>query len=260
MQPHANSGSIGTVETAANRINKLALPKVSGTAGHQAAMDRRLALLHKAMGNEASPHQPEPIVPRHGLRVGAAVQATSLRPALFIGTACLIAVSGVLWLLLQGTRSSPVVAPAAYAVSVPVAEVATPATSTSTQLPPARTAEDEARALVETWRLAWSRRDVNAYLGHYSADFLPADGRTQQQWAASRRTNIAGRADIQVGVRDLRIQRTDDRSMTVTFLQDYAAGSYRENAQPKTLRMRREDTGWRIVAEQTSIAQPTSAP
>lgn len=223
-------------------------------------MDRRLALLNRAMGNEASIQQPARSAPEHAMPVKAHAPAASLQLALLMGTACLIAVAGGLWLLLQGSRSGPVVTPVAYTATVPVAAVLSPATPTPAQAPPARTDEDEARALIETWRQAWSRSDVNAYLGQYSAQFVPVNGQTQAQWAASRRKIISGRTDIQVGVRDLRIRRADDGSMSVAFLQDYAAGNYRETAQPKTLLIQREDTGWRIVAEQTSTVGPASAP
>ncbi len=114
--------------------------------------------------------------------------------------------------------------------------------------------------MVENWRMAWSRRDVNAYLGHYSAQFVPASGQSQEQWAAKRRTVIAGRADIQISIRELRMERIDDRSMDVAFLQDYAAGEYRETAQPKILRLHREDSGWRIVSERTLPAAKALAP
>ena len=114
--------------------------------------------------------------------------------------------------------------------------------------------------MVEAWRLAWSRSDVNAYLGHYSARFVPANGQPPAQWTASRRKVIGARTDIQVNTHDLRIQRIDDRSMNVSFLQDYAAGNYRETAQPKVLRLSREDTGWRIVSEQSLPAGAALTP
>lgn len=260
MQPHVHNGSIGTVETAAKRFNRLAPPSLSGTAGHRAAMDRRLALLNRAMGNEPPPHRPAPSGAGHVVPPKANTPAATLQPALLMGTACLIAVAGVLWLMLQGSRSTPVVTPVAYTATVPVAAVVTPPVPLPAQPPPVRTDEDDARALVETWRQAWSRSDVNAYLGQYSAQFVPVNGQTQAQWAASRRKIISGRTDIQVGVRDLHIQRSDDGSMSVAFLQDYAAGNYRETAQPKTLRIQREDSGWRIVSEQVSSIGPASAP
>lgn len=256
MQTHVNSGSIGTVEHAAKRLNKLAPPTLSSTPGHRAAMDRRLALLHKAMGDEALHERPatslmEVSVPS---MKPVAAAAPPLQHALRIGTVCLMAVAGVLWLLLQDSQSAQQVEPVAPVVSTsaePVAAVAIPSSPIPEVAPAVRTGEDEVLAMVETWRLAWSRRDVNAYLGHYSAQFVPANGQSQEQWAANRRTIIASRADIQVSIRDLRLSRTDDHAMNVAFLQDYAAGNYRETAQPKILRFHREDSGWRIVSEQT---------
>lgn len=260
MQSHVNSGSIGTVETAAKRFNRLAPPTLSGTAGQQAAMERRLAMLNKAMGNEASPQRPAPSAPEHGMPLMERTPAASRQPLLLLATGCLITVAGVLWLLLQDSRATPAVIPVAHTATVSVAAVVTPPAPTPEPKQQARTDEDEARAVIETWRQAWSRSDVNAYLGQYSAQFVPVNGQTQAQWAASRRKIISGRNDIQVGVRNLRIERAEDGSMSVAFLQDYAAGTYSETAQPKTLRLQREDTGWRIVSEETSSVGPASAP
>lgn len=260
MQPHVNSGSIGPVETAAKRFNKLAPPTLSGTAGHQAAMQRRLALLHKAMGDEVPPQVPVTSVTRNAVSsMKTVTTATPRQPIFLMGVACLIAVAAVLWFLLQDSRSAPVAGAVASTAAVSVAAIVTPSAPPPDMAPSARTDEDEVRALVENWRTAWSRRDVNAYLGHYSAQFEPASGQPQAQWAANRRTIIASRADIQVGIRDLRIKRIDDRSMSVAFLQDYAAGKYRETAKPKILRLHREDNGWRIVSEQTLPADAALA-
>jgi len=265
MQTHVNSRSIGTVEHAAKRLNKLAPPSLSSTPGHRAAMDRRLALLHKAMGDEALPERPATGFMRGAVPSKKPVAAPSppLQQALRMGTVCVMAVAGVLWLLLQDSHSAHQVEPVTPMVSTvaePVAAVAVSSSPVAEVAPPIRTGEDEVLAMVETWRLAWSRRDVNAYLGHYSAQFAPASGQSQEQWAAHRRTIIASRADIQVSVRDLRLSRIDDHTMNAAFLQDYAAGNYRETAQPKILRFHREDSGWRIVSEQTLPAGAALTP
>ncbi len=231
-------------------------------------MDRRLALLHKAMGDEALPERPATrsmgdAVPS---MKPVAAAAPPLQHALRMGMVCLMAVVGVLWLLLQDSRSvhpavpmAPVT-PMTSTVAEPVAAVAVSSSLVPEVAPPVHTGEDEVLAMVETWRLAWSRRDVNAYLGHYSAQFVPASGRSQEQWATHRRTIIASRADIQVGIRDVRLARIDDHAMNVAFLQDYAAGNHRETAQPKILRFHREDSGWRIVSEQTLPAGAALTP
>lgn len=231
-------------------------------------MDRRLALLHKAMGDETLPDKAATGFTGDAVPCLKPVATATPPPqhALRIGIVCLAAVAGVLWLLLQDSRSGHPVVPMAPAnlanpmiatVAEPVAVVAVASSPIPEEAPTASTGEEEVLALVETWRSAWSRRDVNAYLGHYSAQFVPVNGQSQEQWAAHRRTMIAGRSDIRVSVRDVRLTRIDDHAMNVAFLQDYAAGNYRETAQPKILRFHREDSGWRIVSEQSL---PAGAP
>lgn len=260
MQTPVNSASIGTVESAANRFNKPAPPHSSGQAVQLAAMDKRLALLHKAMGEE-TPHQAPVTCVTESLApsMKAATTSAPLQPVFLMGMASVLAVAGVLWFLLQDSRSAHVVAPVT-STAPPVAAAVAPSAPAREAAPPTRTDEDEVGEMVENWRMAWSRRDVNAYLGHYSAQFVPASGQSQEQWAAKRRTVIAGRADIQISIRELRMERIDDRSMDVAFLQDYAAGEYRETAQPKILRLHREDSGWRIVSERTLPAAKALAP
>lgn len=210
-------------------------------------MDHRLALLHKAMG-ENTP-RPQPATPAPG---NVALTTNPLPQRLTLaGLICVTGVACMLWFSLQGDRAAPLPAPVATTSAAPATAHIDPPAPVAKVSHPGRTDEDEARALVEAWRLAWSRSDVNAYLGHYSARFVPVNGQSPAQWAASRRKVIGARTDIQVNTHDLRIQRIDDRSMNVSFLQDYAAGNYRETAQPKVLRLSREDTGWRIVSEQS---------
>jgi ketosteroid isomerase-like protein len=260
MQTHVNSASIRTVELAANRFNHLAPPPLSGQAARSAAMDKRLALLHKAMGEEV-PHQASVTRVTGNTAPSTKSVATSapLQHVLLSGMAGLIAVAGVLWFL-QDSRSAAVIVPVASTVAPPVAMVVTPSAPTPGVVPPTRSDEEEAVEMVENWRKAWSRRDVNAYLGHYSAQFVPASGQSQEQWATKRRTAIAGRADIQVSIRELRTERIDERSMNIAFLQDYASGKYLETAQPKILGLLREDSGWRIVSERALPVGTTLAP
>lgn len=109
--------------------------------------------------------------------------------------------------------------------------------------------ENRIRELLENWRQAWSDRDIEAYLGFYSPAFVPANGQPRAEWAAARRSNISGRTDIGVQVRDLHIRPLNDQRVELAFLQDYASGNYREIARPKTLLLAREEGQWRIVRE-----------
>lgn len=265
MQIQVNSGSRGTVEAAAQSFAAPAHHSLNGAISHLSAMDKRLALLHKAMGEPIPSPLPCADVPRASLPVpgkpAPAPALASLHRTVLVSAACLLGAAGVLWLLLQSSLSEPLAPPSGSTVKEPVATTTPPATAVvAVVATTVRSDEDDVRALIETWRLAWSRSDVNAYLGHYSAQFVPVKGQAQAQWAAHRRKVISGRSDIQVSTRELRIERIDERSMQVAFLQDYAAGTYRETAQPKILLIQREDSGWRIVSEQTLPVGPAPAP
>ena len=130
------------------------------------------------------------------------------------------------------------------------AEVVLPPTPTTAA--PLAASVAEAQALVERWRQAWSGRDVQAYLACYSPDFVPADGQARPNWEAARRKMLARRADIRVAVNALRLEHLDTDQMKASFLQDYTAGSYREQARAKTLRLVRLGADWLIAGEQQS--------
>ena len=66
---------------------------------------------------------------------------------------------------------------------------------------------------------------------------------------AERRKNLSSRPQISVSVHDLRIERLAEDRMKLAFLQDYAAGNYRENAQAKTLVLARNASNWLILGE-----------
>lgn len=46
--------------------------------------------------------------------------------------------------------------------------------------------ESKVRDLVEGWRLAWQRRDVEAYLRYYGPQFVPANGQIRADWNKAR--------------------------------------------------------------------------
>lgn len=114
---------------------------------------------------------------------------------------------------------------------------------------PIPSAEAQLGQVVETWRKAWSGREVDTYLAHYSENFVPRGGQTRTAWAESRRKNIEGRASINIAVYNLQIERVDEQRFRVAFLQDYSAGNYSEVAQPKIMELVREGNTWRIVSE-----------
>jgi hypothetical protein len=107
----------------------------------------------------------------------------------------------------------------------------------------------QVRDLVEGWRQAWAQRDVEAYLGYYSQQFVPANGQTISAWRKARQQNLSSRSSIQVGIKDVRVERIDDDRIQATFFQDYASDTYQESARPKTLMFERADKKWLISGE-----------
>lgn len=135
---------------------------------------------------------------------------------------------------------SPSIAASAAPTDVPAAE----------PKPVLMPADEQVKRTVEAWLEDWAARDMMAYLDHYSESFAPADGVSRRDWIASRYRNVGGRPSIEVRIHDLKIETLSNDRARVSFLQDYASGSYRESAQPKTLDLVLEaDDRWRIRGE-----------
>ncbi|AOW14379.1 hypothetical protein LPB72_03445 [Hydrogenophaga crassostreae] len=143
-------------------------------------------------------------------------------------------------------------APPAEAVSATAVNTSEPAVAAVAAEPakPLLPLKDQVEAAVETWRQAWSKRDMKTYLGAYSEAFTPQAGMSRADWTASRYRNVGGRKSIDVQISDLQIEALGDDQARAHFLQDYTSGSTREKQLPKTLDLvRNADEQWRIVGE-----------
>jgi hypothetical protein len=114
---------------------------------------------------------------------------------------------------------------------------------------PAVAVDSQVRDMLERWRQSWSSRAVDAYLGYYSAHFVPADGSKRSVWAEGRRKNLLSRSKISVQLHDVTVVPIDSHQIKVTLLQDYASDRYMETRRPKTFLLAREGNDWRIVRE-----------
>ena len=140
--------------------------------------------------------------------------------------------------------SGEAAAPASAEVPAVAAE------ATSAEKPSGQTLNAQVEAAVEAWRQAWAARDMMTYLNAYSDTFTPANGESLEDWIAGRYRNVGGRVSIDVQIKNLQVVPTGDGRARVSFIQDYASGSYREKGQPKTLDMVRDTSGrWRINGE-----------
>ncbi len=108
---------------------------------------------------------------------------------------------------------------------------------------------DEVRAAVQAWARAWSRKDVNAYLGAYGRDFAAPGGR--KNWERERKKLLLVKSSISVQVSDLDV-KVNGNTAQATFKQAYDANSnsLAVNSQ-KTLDLVREGSRWVIVREST---------
>ncbi len=224
----------------------------------QPAMQRRLAQLHTAMGSEAN--APVPMCAAAGAQAMQPLGGTSTgtndalnkrwitQPVLLMGGLLLLGLVTAALSQRQRVASETAERPP---VEAPQTTRGSPAVVVPAALAPAtKPSEDDAiRDTLERWRLDWSRRDVPAYLAHYSDRFEPAEGIARAEWEAKRRQAILQRPAIRVEVADLNIDYPNEQEARVRFRQTYLSGRYQENAQPKTLRLLREDGGWRIAGE-----------
>ena len=136
-------------------------------------------------------------------------------------------------------RAAPVPAPAAAAAPE---RAAPPPSANAGQHP-------DVVATVQDWAKAWSAKNMNGYLGAYSASFAPANGKPRKEWEQERRTRITTKGNISVEVADFDIQASDTKA-TAVFKQHYKAGSLVSNSR-KTLELSKENGRWLITKEST---------
>ena len=101
---------------------------------------------------------------------------------------------------------------------------------------------------VHGWARAWSEKDLERYLDHYSVAFRPALGLTLAAWQAQRRERLSRPGPIAIEVSALTIVFSDPGQAAVRFDQAYTSASYRDRVE-KELDVRLEDGAWKIVRE-----------
>lgn len=135
--------------------------------------------------------------------------------------------------------------------SSPAQSASTPTAQTN-MTPAAMSASDHAqvRKALELWSLAWSARNVDAYLERYAKSFVPAGGQSRSAWEKMRRQRILSKSQISHEIRDLQITVEGDKA-TANFEQMYTTGQTRQVG-AKTLRLQREGVNWLIISESSN--------
>jgi len=148
--------------------------------------------------------------------------------------------------------SAPVaVKPTSPAPAAPVAAVTKPAAPAAVPAAPAvaADAQREVEAAVRGWAIAWSSKDMNAYLGAYASNFAPPGGQARKAWESDRRARIEPRARIGVDVSNLEVTVDGDKALA-RFRQDYTSDTLNVTSR-KTLDMVKSGNRWLIVREST---------
>ena len=143
-------------------------------------------------------------------------------------------------------------APASATAAAPSASAvaAAPAASAASSASPVR-ANDETRAVsaaVRDWASAWSRKDMNAYIGAYVGGYKGSD-ESASAWQANRRERILSKRRISVDVSAIKVDVSKDTAR-VSFRQAYVADLLRVSSQ-KTLELEHHNGKWLIRKEST---------
>ena len=105
-------------------------------------------------------------------------------------------------------------------------------------------------AVINSWASAWSKQDVEAYLGFYHSSFQPADGNSISSWQSKRRSRITNPQWIKVEISELQIEAIDAIANRVSFKQRYTSNTFSDHI-VKSMVLIPSDSGWKIQKEET---------
>jgi tetratricopeptide (TPR) repeat protein len=146
--------------------------------------------------------------------------------------------------------SAPAKEPAKPPVAVAQKEPEKPAAAASKPVPAADASAEVLKA-VNGWAQAWSKRDVDAYLGYYAKDFQTPSGESRADWEKARRTRIAGAKLITVVVSSPKVMLSAPNQATVTFRQAYQSDSFKATGGKTLVLVKGADGRWQIEQEKS---------
>ncbi len=108
------------------------------------------------------------------------------------------------------------------------------------------------RNQVHAWALAWSSKDVDAYLSFYARNFSPVRGLSGPQWRRQRRERISKPRYINVEIRNLQVDLLDAGMARTRFTQLYRSETL-DDSVSKILTWENRSGEWKITAERVSV-------
>jgi tetratricopeptide (TPR) repeat protein len=125
-----------------------------------------------------------------------------------------------------------------------------PAAEKAATQKPAGNPSTEVLSAVNAWAQAWSKKDVDTYLGFYAKDFKTPASETRSDWEKARRSRITAPKSIAVSVASPKVTMSGPNEAKVTFRQTYRSDVLK-NTSSKTLVMIRTDGRWQIQQEKS---------
>jgi tetratricopeptide (TPR) repeat protein len=116
---------------------------------------------------------------------------------------------------------------------------------------PAGDASADVLKAVNGWADAWSKRDVDAYLGYYAKDFQTPGGESRADWEKARRTRISAAKKILVGVSSPKVTMSGANQASVTFRQAYQSESFKAIGGKTLVLVKGGDGRWQIQQEKS---------
>jgi len=115
------------------------------------------------------------------------------------------------------------------------------------------------KPFIESWIGAWEQKDIEAYLSHYSPNFITPEGISLAAWKTERQKSFGGRQKwTKIKIRNMEIRKVDDAHAEVTFIQEYKSDTYSEVV--KTLELIWENGSWMIGKETSKGLQESAKP
>lgn len=119
-------------------------------------------------------------------------------------------------------------------------------------VPKSPAAATEPLEAVKAWAQAWSRKDVDTYLGFYDQAFQTPKGEPRDAWEKQRRQRILAPKTISVGIDAPRVSRDGESRAKVTFRQAYKSDTLSSRGTKTLLLVKADDGRWLIQQEQVS--------
>jgi tetratricopeptide (TPR) repeat protein len=109
----------------------------------------------------------------------------------------------------------------------------------------------EVLKVVNGWAEAWSKRDVDAYLGYYAKDFQPPAGESRAAWEKSRRERIGAAKTISVNVGSPKVTLNGANQATVSFRQAYQSDRFKATGNKTLVLVKGAEGRWQIQQEKS---------